>query len=1551
MGRSYSVLGMAMERRSLQYTDTKSNKFWTIILEGASHTVQYGRVGTTGQSQTKDFGSEAEAHKSFQKLLQEKLKKGYGEVEVVSEIAQVDGKQPAAESQEDPLHSRPAVVLEANQDVVSAILAQLTQNKKALCELAAIDAIPDEYLALLDLEVRVAIAQQSNSAPHILESLVSDTHDQVRQALARNPDLPPRLLEHLAEDKSRNVRLALASNSNTPSSALAKLVDDPYEDIRKKAQAHPNTPKSNKQIIVATTDRALPHERHFFSVLRNIGSQRASDWMGSLRFYRSFYGDKPATDPNTPENILETLAENQEAGMRTAVAQNPSCSESVLRKLADDPYTICHKEYCGIGAWVIRKQVQEAVATNSRTPVDLLEKFIQTQNLFLTLAVAHNPCCPAELLEAIAQEQDFLYPCSEGTPTHQSLYLQDLKLEIAHHPNTPIHVLEALTQYKAPKVTLSHLRHQLQSTSKHVSQAAQANYRYKYASIAKNPDALITQIQKMVKHRDSWVRVIATENSQGLVLLLATYLQKKQSLSRFLAIVHPNLPIATLQDLITSPLWHDRYAITQNPSTPTEILQQLAQDAEPVVQNAAKVALGVKPLAEVSVVQAEVTPASEQLEPAEIEPKNAEQIAVPEKLEIVRSLNLKPEDWLWATWRPRNVLPKENIQSRTYEELEVRLHEVLRQQGNFLEQWKESEIPLVISRLEAHFWLVSMTSGTATSDNCTGEITLTEVCNHIIRWCSRGRGIVPEVMIPISNLVPIVDLLVKLYIEEPDLEYWRIDRIDPNWGIVCSEGGILEGFRQYILPYLSETEIEDLRQQLKPHLKISANSKVSKLYKVASYIGMHEEIQTFVDYLSQQPRGYIDPEYVLGLGSAELVIDKIHRKQTYLRSVQDWRAFLAHTELSALDLIRDYILSISNKSASTFLNETLALVQAPETAPLMLELMLASKASQAARQWLDNHPSLSVVGLLTTAVGEGLEPKALSRSKLSNAAIAFLTSLKRKGYESLIRAALEQQPPEIAEKVKALVLDQEEADLLPFDEKNTPQWLKESIADLPNQKRSQQPDWISAADLPALTVCDRCLSEDQIHACLSALKLSTLDSPVLLVQHLKTHANPQSLDSFIWSLFERWLTEGGSSKEKWAMFALGLLGSDAIALKLTPLIRNWPGENQHPRAVLGLECLRTIGSDTALMQINGIAQKTKYQGLQARAEECMEAIARDRNLTQDQLEDRIIPDCGLNAAGKRSFDFGDRQFHFALSADLKPLVRDEKGKPLTTLPKPNAKDNAERAQQAIVDWKLLKKQVGEIVKIQSVRLEDAMITERRWPWAEFSSLLVQHPLLNHLVQRLIWGTYSPKGTLTQTFRVSEDRTYADCSDDAFTPDESALVGIIHPIDLSEDLTAQWGQTLSDYEIIPPFAQINREVYRLHPEETEAEEILRFKDIPIPGEILAYTMEKFGWQRGGLHDHGDYRVHYKDFDQGKVTAIVGDYECQHVEKSSIWGSDAIDGCLFLVDVIREPSAYPAPGSWDERQMKAKRLRLGEVHPLVISEVLRDLTAIATAAQTQ
>jgi uncharacterized protein (TIGR02996 family) len=65
--------------RTFKFADDKSYKFWNIELQGTSFTVIYGRIGTKGQTQTKDFDTPAKAQKAYDKLIAEKLGKGYAE--------------------------------------------------------------------------------------------------------------------------------------------------------------------------------------------------------------------------------------------------------------------------------------------------------------------------------------------------------------------------------------------------------------------------------------------------------------------------------------------------------------------------------------------------------------------------------------------------------------------------------------------------------------------------------------------------------------------------------------------------------------------------------------------------------------------------------------------------------------------------------------------------------------------------------------------------------------------------------------------------------------------------------------------------------------------------------------------------------------------------------------------------------------------------------------------------------------------------------------------------------------------------------------------------------------------------------------------------------------------------------------------------------------------------------------------------------------------------------------------------------------------------------
>jgi predicted DNA-binding WGR domain protein len=62
---------------SLQVVEGGSKKFWRARVEGGSLYVNFGRIGTGGQTQVKDLGSEPKARAELEKVAGSKRRKGY----------------------------------------------------------------------------------------------------------------------------------------------------------------------------------------------------------------------------------------------------------------------------------------------------------------------------------------------------------------------------------------------------------------------------------------------------------------------------------------------------------------------------------------------------------------------------------------------------------------------------------------------------------------------------------------------------------------------------------------------------------------------------------------------------------------------------------------------------------------------------------------------------------------------------------------------------------------------------------------------------------------------------------------------------------------------------------------------------------------------------------------------------------------------------------------------------------------------------------------------------------------------------------------------------------------------------------------------------------------------------------------------------------------------------------------------------------------------------------------------------------------------------------
>lgn len=110
-----------------------------------------------------------------------------------------------------------------------------------------------------------------------------------------------------------------------------------------------------------------------------------------------------------------------------------------------------------------------------------------------------------------------------------------------------------------------------------------------------------------------------------------------------------------------------------------------------------------------------------------------------------------------------------------------------------------------------------------------------------------------------------------------------------------------------------------------------------------------------------------------------------------------------------------------------------------------------------------------------------------------------------------------------------------------------------------------------------------------------------------------------------------------------------------------------------------------------------------------------------------------------------------------------------------------------------------------------------MCDERRWSGDDFSQLLLRHPLLRNLAQRLLWAVYDDDKSPLAAFRAAEDLSLADRNDDTYTPPAGARIGIAHPVRMPAELLADFARVFADYKIGQPFAQLAREVYLLAPE--------------------------------------------------------------------------------------------------------------------------------------
>lgn len=156
----------------------------------------------------------------------------------------------------------------------------------------------------------------------------------------------------------------------------------------------------------------------------------------------------------------------------------------------------------------------------------------------------------------------------------------------------------------------------------------------------------------------------------------------------------------------------------------------------------------------------------------------------------------------------------------------------------------------------------------------------------------------------------------------------------------------------------------------------------------------------------------------------------------------------------------------------------------------------------------------------------------------------------------------------------------------------------------PGMKRPPLPKFASTSMLPAPTLrAGGALPASAVGHLLEMMAISHQpEAPYPGLGEVRDACTPASLAAFASALLDAWLAAGGVGKEAWAMNGIAWFGDAACVRTLAELVRAWPGESAHQRAILGLHVLATIRTDVALMHLHAIAQKAKFKALQESAQ-------------------------------------------------------------------------------------------------------------------------------------------------------------------------------------------------------------------------------------------------------------------------------------------------------------------------------------------------------------
>lgn len=254
-----------------------------------------------------------------------------------------------------------------------------------------------------------------------------------------------------------------------------------------------------------------------------------------------------------------------------------------------------------------------------------------------------------------------------------------------------------------------------------------------------------------------------------------------------------------------------------------------------------------------------------------------------------------------------------------------------------------------------------------------------------------------------------------------------------------------------------------------------------------------------------------------------------------------------------------------------------------------------------------------------------------------------------------------------------------------------------------------------------------------------------------------------------------------------------------------------------PRSVkLGNACLLALegmgDSIAAVAELSRLSRDIKYASARDQIIKRMGRVAKSAGIDVAELEDRSLPDFGLDSEGCFEVTLGPYHATLRVTAlETKLTWRNADGKELKSVPK----QVREEHQEALKSLKSQQKDIENARKATVARLEASWIDCLDWDFEEWRTLFEKHPVRRQITHSLIWQLANGETTISG---LPSDGGWIGPEGTQINSLEGARVSLWHPLNCDPEAVLSWRRNIIQAGVTQPIKQVYREVYVL----TEAE---------------------------------------------------------------------------------------------------------------------------------